>query len=171
MVGWCRICRYGFSWLRCRTAWQAQAGGEAGEEVKRVSPGEQAGLEVVLDQHSDRWLHLIRHLTTTRVSAGTLFPPTSGFRVFLGQPAEFPVLQQRHFTLRTGRRHSVELGATQISTDTSSDALLDMRSLEPATRGCRFTWESEQLTFYSSYSLASCRWCPRPWPDCPGLSV
>ena len=67
------------------------------------------------------------------------FPPTSDFRVFLGQPAEFPVLQQRHFTLRPGGRHSVQEAATQISTDASSDALLDMRSLEPATRGCRFT--------------------------------
>ena len=136
-----------------------------------MSPGEQAGLEVVLDQRSDRWLHLIRHLIITRVSAGTLFPPTSGYRVFLGQPAEFPVLQQRHFTLRPGGRHSVEVAATQLSTDTSSNALLDMRSLQPATRGCRFTWESELLKFYSSYSMASCRWCPWPRPACPGPSV
>ena len=129
-----------------------------------MSPGEQAGLEVVLDQRSDRWLHLVRHPTITRVSAGTLFPPSSGFRVFLGQPAEFPVLQQRHFTLRPGRSHSVEVAATQLSTDTSRDALLDMRSLKPATRGCRFTWESDLLTFYSSYSQASCRCCPKPRP-------
>ena len=35
---------------------QAQTGGRPGKEIRLVTPGEQAGLEMVLDQHSDRYI-------------------------------------------------------------------------------------------------------------------
>ena len=44
----------------------------------------------------------------------------------------------------------------QVVTDTTA-SMMDMESLGPSRRGCRFPWEVEQLTFHSTYSLATCR--------------
>ena len=35
---------------------QAQTGGRSGNEIRLVTPGDHAGLELVLDQHSDRYI-------------------------------------------------------------------------------------------------------------------
>ena len=88
---------------------------------------------------------------------GTLFPLESGFQLFLGEPAEFPVLQRRRLTLAPGLRHSVDMAATHISTDTSTDLLLDMGKLSPESRGCRFEDETSVLVHHSRYSQATCR--------------
>jgi hypothetical protein len=109
-----------------------------------VAPGLHEGLELVLDQNSHR------------VSAGTVFASETGFKLFLGQQDEFPVLQRRHLTLAPGRRHMMEVSASHVSTD-MTPGLLDMAGLEPATRGCRFPGETDGLAFHSRYSFASCR--------------
>ena len=44
----------------------------------------------------------------------------------------------------------------QVVTDTTA-SMMDMESLGPRRRGCRFPWEVEELTFHSTYSLATCR--------------
>ena len=88
---------------------------------------------------------------------GTLFPLESGFQVFLGEPAEFPALQRRQLSLAPGRKHSVDMAATHISTDTSTNFLLDMAKLSPETRGCRFEGENKVLVHHSRYTQATCR--------------
>ena len=61
--------------------------------------GEKNGLRLVLDLHSNR------------VSFGTLNQDFNAFKVFIGQPAEFPVVKQRSLKLQPGREHFVELKA------------------------------------------------------------
>ena len=61
--------------------------------------GEKSGLRLVLDLHSNR------------VSFGTLNQDFNAFKVFIGQPAEFPVIKKRSLKLQPGREHFVELKA------------------------------------------------------------
>ena len=61
--------------------------------------GEKGGLRLILDLHSNR------------VSFGTLNQDFDAFKVFIGQPAEFPVVKQRSLKLQPGREHFVELKA------------------------------------------------------------
>ena len=56
------------------------------------------------------------------------------------------------------------LYSSQVVTDTST-SMMDMESLAPSRRGCRFPWEVEELTFHSTYSLATCR-CTTTSPTC-----
>ena len=53
-----------------------------------------------------------------RVSKESIFTPYSGFRIFLGQPSEFPLLQSDHLLLAPGLGHSIRVSATHVSTDT-----------------------------------------------------
>ena len=61
--------------------------------------GEKGGLRLLLDLHSNR------------VSFGTLNQDFNAFKMFIGQPAEFPVIKQRSLKLQPGREHFVELKA------------------------------------------------------------
>ena len=59
--------------------------------------GEKNGLRLAMDLHSNR------------VSFGTLNEDANTFKVFIGKPAEFPVMKQRSLKLQPGRQHFVEL--------------------------------------------------------------
>ena len=61
--------------------------------------GEKSGLRLILDLHSNR------------VSFGTLNQDFNAFKVFIGQPEEFPVVKQRSLKLQPGHEHFVELKA------------------------------------------------------------
>ena len=61
--------------------------------------GKKDGLRLLLDLHSNR------------VSFGTLNQDFNAFKVFIGQPAEFPVFKQRSLKLQPGREHFVEVKA------------------------------------------------------------
>ena len=55
-----------------------------------------------------------------RVSEESVFTPFSGFRLFLGEPSEFPLKQSDHLLLSPGMGHSVRVSATHVSTDTNA---------------------------------------------------
>ena len=61
--------------------------------------GEENGLRLTLDLHSNK------------MSFGTLNKDYEAFKVFIGQPEEFPVLKKRSLKLQPGREHFVELKA------------------------------------------------------------
>ena len=61
--------------------------------------GEKSGLRLILD------------LNSNRVSFGTLNQDFNAFKVFIGEPAEFPVIKKRSLELQPGREHFVELNA------------------------------------------------------------
>ena len=76
-----------------------------------------------------------------RISDGTVFTKNGGFRLFLGQPNEFPIMQvtyhictlaaifrrnnkivqARHIPVSPGKEHTVEVSGTHISTATNPD--------------------------------------------------
>ena len=92
------------------------------EKVRKVVSGAGRGLEVVLDQnsHRSRPFDIYEDPKIFRVSDTSVFTRLSGFRMFLGQPSEFPLLQRRHLVLRPGLGHSVQVSASHISTNTDS---------------------------------------------------
>ena len=61
--------------------------------------GEENGLRLTLDLHSNK------------MSFGTLNKDYEAFKVFIGQPEEFPVVKKRSLKLQPGREHFVELKA------------------------------------------------------------
>ena len=64
--------------------------------------GERSGLRLTLDLHSNL------------VSFGSLNQDYDAFKLFVGQPAEFPVVRQRSVKLEPGREHFVELSAKVV---------------------------------------------------------
>ena len=64
--------------------------------------GEKNGLRLAMDLYSNR------------VSFGTLNEDFNTFKVFIGKPAEFPVVKQRSLKLQPGRQHFVELKSQVI---------------------------------------------------------
>ena len=61
--------------------------------------GEENGLRLTLDLHSNK------------MSFGTLNKDYEAFKVFIGQPEEFPIMKKRSLKLQPGREHFVELKA------------------------------------------------------------
>ena len=60
-------------------------------------------------------------LSYKRVSDASVLTRSSGFRLFLGQPWEFPLLQRNHMLIQPGLDHSVQILGSHVSTDVSSD--------------------------------------------------
>ena len=90
------------------------------EEIRKVVSGLGRGLEVFLDQNSHRSKpSAYKDPTICRVSDKSVSARLSGFRLFLGHPSEFPLLQRRHLILRPGLGHSVQVSASHISTNTA----------------------------------------------------
>ena len=113
--------------------------------------GEKSGLRLILDLHSNR------------VSFGTLDQDFNAFKVFIGQPAEFPVVKQRSLKLQPGREHFVELKAEvvifHIHSLISSQVVSsnkDIRRIAPDARSCYFEDEMD-LTFYEKYTFINCQ--------------
>ena len=44
-------------------------------------------------------------------------------QVFVGQPAEFPVVRERAVTLQPGREHFLEMAAYTVTTDQEAESL------------------------------------------------
>ena len=53
------------------------------------------------------------------MSAATSFAEEAGFRLFLGQSSEFPMMRSRGVSLGPGLSHGVELAASQVARGTS----------------------------------------------------
>ena len=93
-------------------AMQGESRGPSKEKMRKVVSGIGRGLEVVLDQNSDRSKAANTDIITFsifRISDKSVFTRLSGFRLFLGQPSEFPLLQRSHLVLKPGMGHSVQV--------------------------------------------------------------
>ena len=95
------------------------------------------GLRLTLDLHSNT------------VSFGTVDQEYDAFKVFIGQPSEFPQMSKKGVQLEPGREHFVELSATTVSTN-------DINTLPPEARNCFFSAEGD-LEFYEKYTHSNCR--------------
>ena len=97
-------------------------GPEAGGRHKvPVTVGKKEGLRLTLDLHSNQ------------ASFGSVNEDYNAFRVYLGGPSEFPVLQERSLSLEPGQEHSLELTAKA-----GTPALLAPGSCAPGS--CPRSW-------------------------------
>ena len=89
------------------------------------------------------------HLHSNTVSFGSLDQQHNAFKMFIGEPAQFPMMRDKGIHLQPGREHFVDLSATVVSTR-------GIRDISPEARGCFFKDEGE-LEFYKSYTFSNCR--------------
>ena len=99
--------------------------------------GQRNGLRLTLDLHSNT------------VSFGTLDQEYEGFSVFIGHPAEFPMMKEKSIKVEPGREHFIDLSATMVSAS-------DIKAIAPEDRHCFFHIESD-LDFYKRYTFSNCR--------------
>ena len=99
--------------------------------------GRKNGLRLTLDLHSNK------------VSFGSLDQQYSAFNLFIGRPAQFPMMRDKSIQLQPGREHFVDLSATVVSTN-------GIRDILPEARECFFTDEGD-LEFYKRYTFSNCR--------------
>ena len=112
---------------------------QADKPTKRIKSqeGMRNGLKLTLDLHSNT------------VSFGTVDEQHNTFKMFIGEPAQFPMIQDKSLQVQPGREHFVDLSAKVVATN-------DIRHISPEARGCLFTDESH-LEFYKSYTFSNCR--------------
>ena len=111
-------------------------GKKATQKVKSQE-GARNGLRLTLDLHSNT------------VSLGTLDQQHNAFKMFIGEPAQFPMMLDKSIPLEAGRENFIDLSATVVSTNS-------IRGISPEDRGCLFTDESN-LDFYEGYTFTNCR--------------
>ena len=99
--------------------------------------GRNNGLRLTLDLHSDT------------ISFGTIAEDFQAFTVFIGGPAEFPVLRERGIQIQPGHEHFLDIqGQTLTSTG--------IEDLNPEDRRCYFQDEGN-LEFYDKYTFSNCK--------------
>ena len=77
---------------------ESMQGSPAGSKMPSLG-GEKSGLRLTLDLHSNK------------VSLSTLDKDYDTFKIFIGQPTEFPLVRQRSIKVQPGLEHFVELNA------------------------------------------------------------
>ena len=103
----------------------------------KVRVGQRNGLRLTLD------------LNSNKVSFGTLDQDYEGFSVFIGHPAEFPMMQEKSLKIKPGQEHFIDLSATVVSTN-------EIKDINPEARNCFFEDEGD-LEFYKRYTFSNCR--------------
>ena len=112
--------------------------GDGRNEILATSEvGQGNGLRLTLDLHSNT------------KSFGTLDQDYEAFDVFVGQPAEFPMMKERSLKVQPGREHFIDLSAVVVSTK-------DIKDITPEARNCFFADEGD-LEFYKSYTFSNCK--------------
>ena len=111
--------------------------------------GEKTTLRVKSQEGSRNGLRLTLDLHSYSVSLGTLDQQHNTFKMFVGEPAQFPMMLDKSFPLQPGREHFVDLCATLVTTN-------GIKHISPEDRGCLFTDESD-LDFYKGYTFTNCR--------------
>ena len=111
--------------------------------------GNKRTLKVMSQEGSRNGLKLTLDLHSNTVSFGSLDQHYSIANLFIGQPAQFPMMRDKSIRLQPGREHFVELSATVVATDGIKDIL-------PQARGCLFN-DDMDLEFYKSYTFSNCR--------------
>ena len=109
------------------------------ESINKVESkeGKRNGLKLFVDLHSNL------------VSLSTLDQQHNTFKLFVGEPAQFPMMLDKSLQVQPGREHFVDLSAKVVATN-------DIRHISPEARGCLFTDEGD-LEFYKSYTFSNCR--------------
>ena len=78
---------------------------------------------------------------------GTVAEDFNSFSVFIGGPAEFPVLRERGIQIQPGHEHFLALQGQALTTN-------GIRKLSPEDRHCYFHDEGS-LEFYRKYTFSN----------------
>lgn len=73
------------------------AAGSQDKTLWKARSGMKSGLSVTLDQHSDE------------TTFGTVITDSNAFKIFIGSPPEFPVLQRTSRMAQPGKRHHFQV--------------------------------------------------------------
>ena len=103
----------------------------------QTQPGQNKGLRLVLDAHTDR------------ISPGTVFDNFRGFVTVVDGGDKYPLTATNSFLIRPGRENYVALSASGIEADE------DIKSIDPEKRECYFPDENP-LQMHNRYSRSSC---------------
>ena len=103
----------------------------------RSQPGQEKGLRLVLDAHSDR------------VSSSTVYENFRGFVTTVDGRDKYPLTSKSSFLVRPGKENFAIISAVQA---TASE---DIRSIEPVKRQCYFKTENP-LEIHNKYSRSNC---------------
>ena len=117
------------------------AASKSGDKIKiKTKVGKNKGLRLLLDLHSNF------------ESLGSVPDFFRAFQVFVGEPAEYPVLHQRSLMVKPGHETNLDLTATLLS------ASSDIIKIRPIDRNCFFSDEGDKagLELYQTYSYKSC---------------
>jgi len=104
----------------------------------RTQPGRNMGLKVVLDAHSN----VLESLSISR--------DFEGFTGLVTNPGSFPLTELKGFEIRPGHNNRVAVSAVMIDADDS------LRELEPDTRKCLFSDETDRIKLHKTYNQANC---------------
>ena len=94
------------------------------------------GIRLVLDLHSNY------------ESFGSVQDDFRGFRLFVGQPTEFPALEERSLLINPGHEHFIDLSSQVFSSS-------GIEYLQPGKRNCYFRNEGN-LEFHEEYNHSNC---------------
>lgn len=103
-----------------------------------VQPGQNKGLYLVLDAHSDLF------------SASSVDSDYQGLIGLVHPKGAFPFTILDGFKISPGHLNLVALSGTSI------DAQDDIRSIDPVDRNCYFPDETDQLKIYKMYTQSNC---------------
>ena len=94
-------------------------------------------------------LRLVLDLNSYSQSLGSVTEDFSAFKVFIGNPEEFPVLDESGILLEPGHEHFLSLASQVYSAD-------GIEGLAPKKRDCYFPDEGG-LDFYKKYTYVNCK--------------
>ena len=103
-----------------------------------TEPGQNKGLLVVLDLHSDI------------LSASSVESETQGFVGLITQGGNFPQRNLGGFDIKPGYKNSLALSASIVSADR------ELADISPESRNCSFDWENSSLKIFKQYTLSNC---------------
>ena len=108
-------------------------------KTQNMEPGQNKGLFVILDSHSDI------------MTASSIDKDTQGFVGLVTQGGNFPQISVGGFEIKPGHKNIVALSATVINSGQ------ELQSMDPKSRNCYFEWESSFLKVFQNYTQQNCK--------------
>ena len=107
-------------------------------DMIKSKPGKENGIRISVDLHS------------SYVSHGSNFADYQAFKVFVGDPHEFPNMRSYGLTIEPGHEHFLSISNTILT------ANKEVKKIKPKYRNCYFKEESK-LEYYKHYTFSNCQ--------------
>ena len=107
------------------------------EKEPRTQAGQNKGLRLVLDAHTDR------------VTAGSVFDNYRGFVTMVDSKEKYPLTARQSFLVKPGRENYVAISALRVVAEDG------IKPIEPKKRACKFPDETS-LDIHQKYTQSNC---------------